>query len=87
LLTFETGCLTIRVGQRTKCGHLPTKSRTTGLCDSSATNARPDPKTLKALTEGCDPLILPCTATNRDPVPMDELTMTIEALDQNGVLQ
>jgi chromosome partitioning protein len=45
------------------------------------TKARPDPQDLKALAEGCDLLILPCTP---DPFSMDALTMTIQSLEQLG---
>ena len=48
------------------------------------TKARPEPQDLKALAEGCDLLILPCTP---DPFSMDALTMTIEALQQLGAHQ
>jgi chromosome partitioning protein len=45
------------------------------------TKARPEPQDLKALAEGCDLLILPCTP---DPFSLDALLMTIEALHQLG---
>src|ERR1044072_54118 len=45
------------------------------------TKARPEPQDLKALAEGCDLLVLPCTP---DPFSLDALMMTIEALDQLG---
>lgn len=48
------------------------------------TKARPDPQDLKALAEGCDLLILPCTP---DPFSLDALLMTIEALQQLGAEQ
>lgn len=45
------------------------------------TKARPEPQDLKALTGGCDLLILPCTP---DPFSLDALMMTIEALQSLG---
>jgi chromosome partitioning protein len=45
------------------------------------TKARPEPQDLKALADGCDLLILPCTP---DPFSLDALLMTIEALHQLG---
>jgi chromosome partitioning protein len=48
------------------------------------TKARPDPQDLKALAEGCDLLILPCTP---DPFSMDALTMTIQSLESLGADQ
>ncbi|BDC53158.1 chromosome partitioning protein ParA (plasmid) [Bryobacterales bacterium F-183] len=45
------------------------------------TKARPEPQDLKALADGCDLLILPCTP---DPFSLDALLMTIEALRQLG---
>lgn len=48
------------------------------------TKARPEIADLKALAEGCDLLVLPCTP---DPFSMDALTMTIEALQKLGADQ
>lgn len=48
------------------------------------TKARPEPQDLKALAEGCDLLILPCTP---DPFSLDALLMTIEALQELGTHQ
>ena len=48
------------------------------------TKARPEPQDLKALAEGCDLLILPCTP---DPFSLDALLMTIEALHALGSQQ
>ncbi len=48
------------------------------------TKARPDPQDLKALAEGCDLLVLPCTP---DPFSLDALMMTIEALQKLGADQ
>ena len=48
------------------------------------TKARPEPQDLKALAEGCDLLILPCTP---DPFSLDALLMTIEALKTLGTEQ
>lgn len=48
------------------------------------TKARPEPQDLKALAEGCDLLILPCTP---DPFSLDALLMTIEALQALGTNQ
>jgi chromosome partitioning protein len=45
------------------------------------TRARPEPADLKALAEGCDLLVLPCTP---DPFSLDALLMTIEALQALG---
>jgi chromosome partitioning protein len=45
------------------------------------TKARPEPQDLKALAEGCDLLVLPCTP---DPFSLDALMMTIEALQKLG---
>jgi chromosome partitioning protein len=45
------------------------------------TKARPEPADLKALAEGCDLLVLPCTP---DPFSLDALMMTIEALQSLG---
>lgn len=48
------------------------------------TKARPDPQDLKALAQGCDLLVLPCTP---DPFSLDALLMTVEALQQLGTEQ
>jgi len=48
------------------------------------TKARPEIQDLKALAEGCDLLILPCTP---DPFSLDALLMTIEALQKLGSRQ
>lgn len=48
------------------------------------TKARPEPQDLKALAEGCDFLVLPCTP---DPFSLDALMMTIEALQTLGADQ
>jgi len=45
------------------------------------TKARPDPGDLKALAEGCDLLILPCTP---DPFSLDALIMTVDTLRTLG---
>lgn len=45
------------------------------------TKARPEPQDLKALADGCDMLVLPCTP---DPFSLDALLMTIEALKRLG---
>lgn len=45
------------------------------------TKARPEIQDLKALAQGCDLLILPCTP---DPFSLDALLMTIEALQKLG---
>lgn len=41
------------------------------------TRARPDPEDLKAISEGCDLMILPCTP---DPFSMDAMLQTVKAL-------
>ena len=48
------------------------------------TKARPEPQDLKALAEGCDMLVLPCTP---DPFSLDALLMTVEALQKLGTTQ
>lgn len=48
------------------------------------TKARPEPQDLRALAEGCDLLVLPCTP---DPFSLDALLMTVEALQQLGAEQ
>lgn len=48
------------------------------------TKARPEPQDLRALAEGCDLLILPCTP---DPFSLDALLMTVEALQKLGTEQ
>lgn len=48
------------------------------------TKARPEPQDLRALAEGCDLLILPCTP---DPFSLDALMMTVEALQNLGANQ
>jgi chromosome partitioning protein len=48
------------------------------------TKARPSPEDLKALAEGCDLLVLPCTP---DPFSLDALMMTVEALQHLGADQ
>jgi len=45
------------------------------------TKARPEPGDLKALAEGCDLLILPCTP---DPFSLDALMMTVDSLHSLG---
>ena len=45
------------------------------------TKARPEPRDLKALAEGCDLLILPCTP---DPFSLDALMMTVDSLRSLG---
>jgi chromosome partitioning protein len=45
------------------------------------TKARPDPADLKALAEGCDLLVLPCTP---DPFALDALMMTVDSLRALG---
>jgi chromosome partitioning protein len=48
------------------------------------TKARPEPQDFKALAEGCDLLVLPCTP---DPFSLDALMMTVEALQKLGANQ
>jgi len=48
------------------------------------TKARPAPEDLKAFTEGCDLLVLPCTP---DPFSLDALMMTVAALQSLGADQ
>jgi chromosome partitioning protein len=45
------------------------------------TRARPDPEDLKAIAEGCDLMILPCTP---DPFSMDAMLQTVKALRSLG---
>ena len=45
------------------------------------TRARPDPEDLKAIAEGCDLMIVPCTP---DPFSMDAMLQTVKALKSLG---
>lgn len=48
------------------------------------TRARPEPQDLKALAQGCDLLVLPCTP---DPFSLDALMQTVDALGALGADQ